>query len=326
VIARRAFVTGLFILLAQPGSVAGQQRQVKIRRIGFLWGLGITPLYATAFEHALGDLGWLNGQNILIEHRSAEGQLDRLPALAAELVSLKPDVIVTVSALETAAVKRATASIPIVFVVHGDPVGSGHVASLAHPGGNITGLTQMLPQLIAKELEILKALVPKAGRVAVLWNAANPAKLRDWEELRPAARSLQIGLNAIDVRSPEGFTDAFASIKKQSLEALFVMNDPLTYHFRTLIANFALKERVPAMYPIRGFVEVGGLMSYGADVLDLTRGAARFVDKVLRGAKPAELPVEQSTKFEFVINLKTAKALGLTIPQSLLVRADEIIQ
>ena len=325
-ITRRTFLAGGLAVLGRPVGVDGQQRQVNVRRVGFLWGLGISPLYAGAFERSLGELGWANGQNVLIDHRSAEGQLDRLPALAAELVGLHPDVMVTVSALETAAARRATQSIPIVFVVHGDPVGSGDVASLAHPGGNITGLTQMLPQLIAKELEILKALVPKSVRVAVLWNAGNPAKLRDWEQLRPAARSLEMELTAIEVRRPDDFAGAFAAIVKQSPGALLVLNDPLTYHFRALIADFALKERVPAVYPIRGFVEAGGLMSYGADVLDLTRGAARLVDKVLRGAKPSELPVEQSTKFELVINLKTARALGLTIPPSLLQRADQVIE
>jgi len=328
---RRLFViTSLIGGLSLPLGVFAQQQQqqspTRMRRVGFLWALGILPQYAAAFEQALASHGWVSGQSVFVEHRSADGQLDRLPFLAAELVNLHPDVIVTVSALETGAVKRVTQEIPIVFVVHGDPVGSGDVASLARPGGNITGLTQMLPQLIAKELEILKQVAPKTARVAVLWNAGNRAKLRDWEELRPAAQSVKIELLSVEVRKGDDFAGAFASIlKQQPSTPLLVLNDPLTYHFRSLIADFALRERVPAMYPIRGFVEAGGLMSYGANGLELTRGAARFVDKVLRGAKPAELPVEQSTTFELVINAKTAKALGLTIPVSLLTRADQVI-
>ena len=236
------------------------------------------------------------------------------------------DLIVTVSAPETNAAKRAAPNIPIVFAVHGDPVGTGDIVSLAHPGGNITGLAQVHPELTGKQLQVLKEVVPRASQVAVVWNAANPAKARDWHQLKTAAETLSVILQSREVRSPSDFESAFAEMRKHRPDALIVLGDPLTYHFRASITDFASKERLTAMYPHRGFAEVAGLIAYGADVIDLARRAAGYVDKILKGARPADLPVEEPTKFELVTNLKTAKALGLAIPPSLLARADQVIE
>jgi len=323
---RRAFLSTVAGGLLTAPLVAGGQQKAKAYTLGFL--SGVTPIDrdTAALEQGLHDLGWLKGQNIAIEYRSAEGNLDRLPALATELVSLKVDLIVAVSAPETSAARRATISTPIVFVVHGDPVGTGDVQSLAHPGGTTTGVAQMHPELTTKQLEILQQLVPRVSRTAVLWNAANPAKVGDWRERRPSAHTLGIALQSSEVRRPTDLSGAFATIRKQRPDAMLILGDPLTVSSRVPIADFAVKEHLPVMYPLRLFVEAGGLISYGADVTDLFRRAARYVDKILKGAKPADLPVEQPTKFELVINLKTAKALGLTIPQSLLVRADQVIE
>jgi len=279
-----------------------------------------------ALEQGLRDWGWLNGQNIVIEHRFAEGHFDRLPALAAELVGLRPDVIVVDAASATQAAKRATRSIPIVFAVHGDPVGAGDIGSLSRPGGNITGLTILHPELIGKQLELLKQAVARVSRVAVLWNAANPAKILDWRELKPAARTLGITLQSREVQRPADFDAAFAAIRGGRPDALLTLGDALTFGARVSITDFAAQERLPALYQYREFVESGGFMSYGADLADLFQHAAEYVDKILKGARPADLPVQQPTKFELVINMKTAEALGLTIPPAVLARADEIIQ
>jgi len=311
-------------LLAAPLIVQAQAG--KVWRIGFL--AGATPLSrdTAVFEQGLHDLGWLKSQNIEIEYRTAEGNLDRLPTLATELVSHKVDLIVALSAPETSAARRATNDIPIVFVVHGDPVGTGDVQSLSHPGGNTTGVAQMHPELTAKQLETLRQLVPHISRVAVLWNAANPAKVGDWQVLRASAPKLGIKLESSEVRHPPDLSDTFATIRRQHPDAMLILADPLTVSSRDAIVAFAMKQRSPAIYPLRLFVEAGGLISYGADATDLFRRAAAQVDKILRGARPADLPVQQPTKFELVINLKTAKALGLTIPQSLLQRADQVIE
>jgi putative ABC transport system substrate-binding protein len=301
------------------------EAQRKTARIGLLWG---TPTgdNRAVFERALRDLGWIEGHNLTIEFRTAEGQLDRLPALAGELVAQKVDVLVALAAPETRAAKQATTTIPVVFVIHGDPVGTGAVQSLARPGGNTTGLSQMHPQLAAKQLQILKDIVPGASRVGVLWNASNAAKVGEWRELQPAAEGLGLSLDSHEVRRPADLDGAFASIRQRRPDALLTLSDPLTATVRWSIAEFAVKERLPAMYALRPFAEAGGLVSYGADLADLHRRAAGHVDKILRGAKPADLPVEQARKFELVVNLKAAKAIGLTMPQSLLLRADHVIQ
>jgi ABC-type uncharacterized transport system substrate-binding protein len=279
-----------------------------------------------AFRKGLSDLGWIEGQNITLEYRYSEGRPERLPGLAADLVRLNVDLIVAWAAPEAGAAERATRTIPIVFLVHGDPVGGGQVASLAHPGGNMTGLGQMLPELAAKQLELLRQAVPRISRVAVIWNAASRVKRLDMKEVQRAARALGVALQSREVRGLDDFDGVFAATKRERPDALLTLVDPVTFAQRHLIADFAARERLPAMYAVREFVEAGGLMSYGVDLRDLFRRGATYVDKILKGAKPGDLPVEQPTKFEFVINLKTAKALGLTIPQSVLLRADQVIQ
>lgn len=278
------------------------------------------------FEQALRDLGWVKGHNVTIDYRSAEGHLDRLPALAAELVGLRVDVIVANAAPETSAARQATRTIPIVFAVHGDPVGTGDVQSLARPGGNVTGVSQLHSELSAKQLEVLKQIVPRMARVAVLWNAEVAAKAGDWRVLRAAAPALSIVLQSRELRRPADLEGAFAAIRKDRPDTLLILGDPMLATLRGLIAAFAAKEGLPAMYPWRIAVEAGGLISYGADLDDLRRRAAWYVDRILKGTNPAELPVQQPTKFELAINLKAAKSLGMTIPQSVMLRVDRVIE
>jgi putative ABC transport system substrate-binding protein len=268
----------------------------------------------------------VRGHNITIDYRSAEGHLERLPALAAELVRLGVDVIVANSAPETRAARQATRSIPIVFVLHGDPVGAGDVQSLARPGGHITGVSQLHPELSAKQLEMLKQIVPHLGRVTVLWNADVATKASDWRVLRATAPALGIALQSREVRRPGDLDGAFAAIRKERPDALLILGDPMLATFRKSIAEFAAKERLPAMYPWRSAVEAGGLISYGADLDDLRRRAAWYVDRVLKGARPADLPVQQPTKFELAVNIKAVKSLGVTMPSSLLLRVDHLIE
>lgn len=323
---RRRFLIASSALLAAP-LVARGQKPERVYRIGVLWGgKTIRRGASSPIEQGLHDLGWVNGQNATIEYRLADGHFDRLPALATELVRSGVDVIIAISAPETAAAKRATQTVPIVFCVHGDAVGMHDVASLAHPGGNITGLTQLHPELIGKQLEILKEVAPHATQLSVLWNSANPAKALDWHHLRVAAPRLGLVLQSHEVRGSGEFDGAFAAIRKEHPDALLVLADPLTITFRSSIIDFAAKQHIVTMYPLRLFAEAGGLIAYGADVDDLLYRCAGYVDKILRGAKPADLPIEQPTKFELVINLKTAKALGLTIPPTLLLEADRVIE
>jgi putative tryptophan/tyrosine transport system substrate-binding protein len=319
-----ALVVGL--LLAPLA--ANAQPPTKIPRIGVL-AAGIPTTYVAryeAFREGLRELGYEDGRTIAIEYRYAEGKLERLPELAAELVRLNVDLILASSAPETAAAKRATTSIPIVFAAHGDPVGTGHVAGLARPGGNITGISGMSEEMATKRLELLKGAFPRIARVAVLWNAANPAKAVDWRATQRAARVLGVTLQSREVRGPEDFAGAFAAMRKQRPDALMTLSDPLILHSRTAIVAFATKERLPAIYGVHEFIDAGGLMVYDSNVVDLYRRAAGYVHKILQGAKPADLTVQQPTKFELIINLKTARALGLTIPPSILGRADEVIE
>jgi putative ABC transport system substrate-binding protein len=280
-----------------------------------------------SFRQGLRELGHIEGQNILIEYRWADGQFERLPPLAAELAHLKVNVIVASNTPAALAAKHATRTIPIVLVTSGDPVGSGLVASLARPGGNVTGLS-LSPTLAisGKQLELLKEAFPTVSHVAVLANPANPPTAGLLTETERAARSLGLRLRVVQVREPKQFDDAFATIKNERLPALLVIPDPLVNDERGKIVAFAATNRLPAIYPYRTFVDTGGLMSYGVDLSDLSRRAATYIDRILKGAKPAELPIEQPTKFELVVNLKTAKALGLTIAPSLLLRADQVIQ
>jgi len=280
-----------------------------------------------AFRQGLRERGWVDGQNIAIEVRYADGMVDRLPALIAELIRLKVDIIVTTSSATTQAAKEATRTIPIVMAVSADAVGEGFVASLAHPGGNVTGMTFLTgPEIAGKQLELLKALAPAASRIAVLTNPTNRAHLSLNRELQVASRSFEVQLQTVDARSPDQLDAAFAAMTKEHAAALIVVTDAIFVGQRRRIVNLAAASRLPAMYYQREFVDAGGLISYGANLSDMNRRAAIHVDKILKGAKPADLPVEQPTRFELVVNLKTAKALGLTIPQSIISRADEVIE
>jgi ABC-type uncharacterized transport system substrate-binding protein len=316
----------VFLLAAPLASQA--QAPAKVPRIGFL-GTGApaeTAPRVEAFRQGLRDLGYVEGRNIAIEYRWADGKVERLPAFAVEFVGLKVDVIVATSTPAAVAAKNAIRTIPIVFVTAADPVGSKLVASIAHPDGNVTGLSLLAPEIVAKQLELLKEAVPKASRVAVLSNPANPHTALLVKETEAAARSLRVRVQLLGVRGADAFDTAFSAITKERPGALFVLFDPLFVGHRTRIVEFANKNRLPAMYPHREYAETGGLMAYGSDLRDNFRRAAIYVDKILKGAKPGDLPIEQPTKFELVINLKTAKALGLTLPPSLLQRADEVIQ
>jgi putative ABC transport system substrate-binding protein len=274
----------------------------------------------------LRQLGWIDGKTIVIEYRYAENHNDRLPELAAELVRFNIDVIVAAGTLAPFAAKHATATIPIVMTTAGDPLGSGLVASLAQPGGNVTGLSLMMSDISGKRLELLKELVPGLSRVAVLWNSTNPYPVIVFKETQNAARTLGIELQSLEVKGPADFATVFELARQKRPDGFFTIDDPLVLSERDQILDFAAAYRLPAIYGLAEFAEAGGLMAYGASVPDLYRRAATYVDKILRGAKPGELPVEQPTKFDLVINLKAAKALGLTVPQTLLVAADAVIE
>jgi putative ABC transport system substrate-binding protein len=319
-----AVVLALNLLAVQLAGAADPKQ--KVYTIGFLWGLPPIAEWIAAFDQGLRELSWISGQNIVVEHRSSDGHDDRLPALAAEFVDRQVAVIVALSAPETRAARQATSTIPIVFVVHGDPLRTGDIQSLAHPGGNVTGLSQLHPTLSTKQLDLLKQIAPGISHVAVLWNAGNPAKLSDWQELEPAAKTLTVALQSVEIRSPADLDRAFAVIHEQRPDALLTLGDPLTVTVREPIAEFALKERLPSMFTHRQFVKAGELISYGANFPALFRRAASYVDKILKGANPADLPVEQATKFELFLNLQTAKELGISVPQSILATAEEVIE
>jgi putative ABC transport system substrate-binding protein len=327
-IAIRAVLAVVLVLLLSPLAASAQQAG-KVYRIGFLGNSGSTPLgarFVEAFRLGLRERGWIEGQNLVIEYRWAEGNPDRLPALAADLVRLKVDLIVAASSTFVQPAKEATSTIPIVFPIHADPVGTGHVASLAHPGGNITGLATLQTDLGPKGLELLNAAVPGAKRVAVLWNPSTPSHAPGLKAVENAGRTLGLQLQPLGVRSAGEIESAFAAMERERAAALLVLTSPLSGSEGRRLADLALSHRLPTMFERRENVESGGLMSYGTDFPDMFRRSAAYVDKILKGAKPADLPVEQASKFELVINLKTAKALGLTIPPSLLGRADEVIR
>ena len=271
-------------------------------------------------------MGWIKGKNVTVELRYAENWVERLPAVAAELVRINVDVIVGRGTLGPRAAKRATSTIPIVMAASGDPLGSGLVASLARPGGNVTGMSLMVPDLGGKRLELLKELLPRLARVAVLWDAANPFPAIVFKETQAAGHALAIEVQSLEVRAVDDFDGVFELAKKQRPDALITVEDPLTFNYQKRIADFALANQLPSLHGVREFVVAGGLLSYGANVADLYRRAASYVDKILKGAKPADLPVQQPTKFELVINLQTAKTLGLTVPPMLLARADKVIE
>ena len=308
---------------------AGAQQAVKTAKIGALFGL--TPVAAApnleALKKGLRDLGHVEGRTFVLLPRYGEARAERMPELARELVSLKVDVIVVGSDPGAVAARRETQTIPIVMAVSTDPVGTGFVASLARPGGNVTGLTNIAPELSGKRVELLREALPAVSRVAFLWNPDVRGALFDYKETEGAARSLRVSLQSVEVARAEDLDRGLVSLTDQRAQALIVQGpNPVLFSNRSTIVNFAEKNRLPSLYPAREYVVAGGLMSYGPSTTDSFRRAATYVDKILKGAKPADLPVEQPTKFELVINLKTAKALGLTIPQSVLVRADEILQ
>ena len=323
---RRDFITLLGGAAAAWPVAARAQQSGKMYRIGYLTAGIFIPELRDTFHDTLRTLGWLEGTNVIYEERSAENRLERLPDLAADLVRLNVDVIAAAGTIAPLAAKRATATIPIVMTSAGDPLGSGLVASLARPGGNVTGMSLMAPDLGGKRLELLKELLPRLWRVAVLWNAANPYSAIVFRETQAAGRILGIEVQSLEVRGPDDFNDAFKAARQHDPAALVVVEDPLTVNHRTAIADFAAAHHLPALYGTREYVAVGGLLSYGASLTDLNRRAAGYVDKVLKGAKPADLPVQQPSRFEFVINLKTARTLGLDVPPSLLARADEVIE
>jgi len=279
-----------------------------------------------AFIQGLRDLGYVDGQNLALEIRYAEGRTERFPALAAELVRLKVDALVVESTPAALAAKHASTTIPTVMLAVSDPVGVKLVDSLAHPGGNVTGLSILAPELSAKRLDLLKQTLPKVSRVAVLWNSANQGMRLRFRETQAAAPALGVSLQSVTVQSPDDFDTVFTAMVTDRPESLLVLADTVTSANSSRIIEFAAKNRLPAIYEAKNFVDAGGLMSYGVDFTDHYRRAATYVDKILKGAKPADLPVEQPIKFEFVINLKTAKALRLTLPPSLLLRADQVIE
>jgi putative tryptophan/tyrosine transport system substrate-binding protein len=320
-------VTFCALLFALCSSAEAQQ-PTKVPRIGYLGSLSRSAFVSRieAFQEGLRELGYVEGKNIVIEWRFAEGKLDRLPALAAELVDLKIDIIVSSSPTTTRPIKDATSTIPIVMAQDSDPVASGFVASLAHPGGNITGLSTVLPEISGKRLEILKETVPKLARVAVLGASTTPGTLQSLKETELAAAAFKVQLHYLDVLEPKDIETAFRGAAKGRVDAVLVLGGPFILSNRTQIAELAVKNRFPAIYYSPEFVEDGGLMSYGVSFIELSRRAGWYVVKILKGAKPADLPVEQPTKFEFVINLKAAKQIGLAIPEKVLARADRVIR
>ncbi len=310
---------------------AEAQQAAKVARIGFLTGtsLSVSPNLPAAFRQGLRDLGYVEGRNLVIEYRDAEGKFERFPALAAELVALKVDVLVAANSLAALAAKQATRTLPIVFAFAVDPVTDGLVTSLARPGGNVTGLSTLLAELVGKRLELLKQAVPGVSRVAVLWQPGAQGERTEKDlqkEAEVAARALGVRVQFVEARGPADFDRAFSDMTRARAGALTVFGSAMFFDERRRLVDLAAKNRLPAVYGLKEYVDAGGLMAYGANVADLFRRAATYVDKILKGAKPGDLPVEQPTKFELVINLKTAKALRLTIPQSLLQRADEVIQ
>jgi len=318
----------IIVVLAAPIAIEAQQPG-KVYRIGYLTVPSRESAQGVAdtFQLGLRDLGWVAGQNVVVDYRFADSNMERLPDLAADLTRLKADVIVAGANAAVIAAKNATQTIPIVMFLAIDPVGSGLVPSLAHPGGNVTGLTLTAgPEIYGKQLQLLKDAFPRVSRVAIFVNRATPTYARALQEIEIAARALGLRQQVMGIRDPVEFDHAFASLTTARPDAIFIPADSMFYQHRARLTQLAAKTRLPAMWGLRDGAEAGGLMAYSTDLNDLARRAATSVDKILRGAKPADLPVEQPTKFEFVINLKTAKALGLTIPQSILLRADHIIE
>ena len=325
---RREFLTLFGGAAAAWPAPLGAQQPVKIPQIGLLspFSPSATALWHQAFLQGLRDLGWIEGKTIGIEYRYAEGRHDRLPDLAADLVRLKVDIIVTAVTADALAAKHATKDIPIVMASAGDPVATELVENLARPGGNITGLSQIAPELAGKWLGLLREIDPQLSRVAVLWNPQDGSSTVSWREIQLPARQLGVQLHSLEIRSPDDFDKAFEEATKARAGALAIMPDPVFVTNLNRLAELAAKSRLPSIFHLREFADAGGLVTYGTDRPDMFRRAAIYVDKILKGAKPADLPVQQPTKFELVVNLRTAKALGITIPQSILAQADEVIE
>ena len=321
----RLTLCAMLFALCHP---AEAQQPTKVPRIGYLMGTREGQLArAAAFRQGLRELGYVEDKNIIIEWRSAEGKLDSLPALAAELVGLKVDIIVATGPIVTRAAKEATSTIPIVMTNEGDPVGTGFVASLARPGGNITGLSTLAPELGGKRLELLKEIIPQLSRVAVFGTSTLPDNAQRLREVELAAKAFGVKLQYLDVLGPKDIETAFrAAVKGRADAMLWQVAGGVANAHRTQILELVVKSRLPAIYHNSAYVDAGGLMTYSPSATDLDRRAATYVDKILKGAKPADLPVEQPIKFEFIINLKAAKLIGLTIPQKLLARADRVIK
>jgi len=321
---RRFLLTTLAgVVLALPLGAAAQQAG-KVYRIGFLRGGQLPDNYVEGLQQGLRERGYVDGQNVVVEYRVTDGGFDQLPGLAEELVRSKVDVILASAAPAAIAAKRATRSVPIIFVNVLDPVELGLVPSLGHPGGNITGLATNAVDFAGKRLELLRAIIPRLRRVAVFWHPDNPSNPHQLKGAQVAARTLGVQLVPVSIQRPNDFDSAITTVR--GTDGLLMLESPFFTTYRARLAAPTLTSRLPAVYGQREYAEVGGLVSYGANFTDLYRRAATYVDKILKGAKPAELPVEQPTKFELVINLKTAKALGLTIPPSLLARADQVIE
>jgi putative tryptophan/tyrosine transport system substrate-binding protein len=325
---RKIFCFALSAMLFALCSFAQAQQPGRVPRIGFL--IASTPSAMAprldAFQQGLLELGYMEGKNIVIERRHADGKSDHLPALAAELVSLKVDVIVTSGPTATRPAKEATSTIPIVMTFDDDPVGSGFVASLARPGGNITGLATLAPEISGKRLELMKETFPRLRRVAVIGTSNRQGTAQALKEMELAAQAYGVKIQYLDIQNPKDIESAFRAASKGHADAVLVLQTPILNSQRRQIADHALKGRLPAIYPASQYVEDGGLMSYGASISDLDRRAATYVDKILKGTKPADIPVEQPMKFEFIINLKAAKQIGLTIPPNVLARADKVIR
>jgi putative tryptophan/tyrosine transport system substrate-binding protein len=320
---RRDFIALVGGWAAGPLAAHAQQSG-KIWRIGFI-AHRYEKFYDPLFQ-GLRELGYTEGQNLIVERRYAEGHAERFQDFAAEMVRLKVDAVIVVTTPAAFAVRNATTTIPIIHPAAIDPVGTGLIASLAHPGGNITGLAVLNAETSAKRVELLREVVPALSRGAVLWNAGNPANTLAWKETEGAARALGVALQSVEVRGLKDFDGAFATIAEQHPDVLFVLQDALTLDYRKEIIGFTLKQQLPSMFVGKEWVEEGGLMSYGDRLPERYRRAADIVDRILRGAKPADIPVEQPTMFELAVNLKTAKAIGLTLPPAFLARADEVIE
>jgi putative ABC transport system substrate-binding protein len=327
-IARRNLVLALGAGALSPFALFGQQRD-KTRRVGFL-SHGprpdqTSPNYS-AFIRGLSELGYIEGKNLVIEMRFADNNAERLNKLAADLVRSNVEVIVTMSALSTRAAQHATGTIPIVMTTVADPVGSGFVKSLARPGGNVTGMSYMVLEIRAKQLEMLASAIPKLSRLAVLFNPDNPSNLEGIKRLEPATQKFSVSILALEARTIREIEDAFASMASKSVQALLLIEDPNIFQHRGLIGDLALKHRLPSIGSNEGWVQAGLLMSYGSNYQDIFRRAAIYVDKILKGTKPSDLPVEQPTRFDLVVNMKTAKALGIKLPDEIMVRAERFIE